>query len=204
MYLTIPADKLIIYFKSFHSFLFSNELLFWRVWLGFDLNIIISDPADIEVCWTLFRMALLKLKFTDFFSSKRCPIKTKDCFEQSKIHREVESVRFYEIMAERRSTDEFRWITQWNILLNPAFKRNFIFEWINLDAVGKKWHDRRKIITPAFHFNILERFVEIFDRLGNTVVEKLKTIPPDEPTEFYPIAVLYALDVMCGEYWKVE
>lgn len=63
--------------------------------------------------------------------------------------------------------------------------------------LGKKWHDRRKIITPAFHFNILEKFVEIFDRLGDTVVEKLNTVSPDETIEFYPIAVLYALDVMC-------
>lgn len=65
---------------------------------------------------------------------------------------------------------------------------------------GKKWHDRRKIITPAFHFNILEKFVEIFDRLGNIVVNKLNTVSPDEIVEFYPIAVLYALDVMCGKY----
>lgn len=66
--------------------------------------------------------------------------------------------------------------------------------------LGKKWHDRRKIITPAFHFNILEKFVEIFDRLGNIVVNKLNTVSPDEIVEFYPIAVLYALDVMCGKY----
>lgn len=67
-------------------------------------------------------------------------------------------------------------------------------------VLGKKWHDRRKIITPAFHFNILEKFVEIFDRLGNTVVEKLRTNSPNEMVQFYPLAVLYALDVMCGKF----
>lgn len=65
--------------------------------------------------------------------------------------------------------------------------------------LGKKWHERRKIITPAFHFKILEQFVEIFDRIGNTVVEKLKTYDTEDDVEFYPIAVLYALDVMCGK-----
>lgn len=65
--------------------------------------------------------------------------------------------------------------------------------------IGKKWHDRRKVITPAFHFNILEKFVETFDRLGNSVVDKLKNYDVTDDVEFYPIAVLYALDVMCGK-----
>lgn len=68
-----------------------------------------------------------------------------------------------------------------------------------LQNIGKKWHDRRKVITPAFHFNILERFVEIFDRLGNSVVDKLNKFDSTDDVEFYPIAVLYALDVMCGK-----
>ena len=66
-----------------------------------------------------------------------------------------------------------------------------------MQFLGRKWYDRRKIITPAFHFSILEKFVKIFDRLGNTMVEKLNTVSPDETVQFYPIAVLYALDVMC-------
>lgn len=66
-------------------------------------------------------------------------------------------------------------------------------------STGKKWHDRRKVLTPAFHFNILERFVETFDRIGNNVVDKLKKFDTTDDVEFYPIALLYALDVMCGE-----
>lgn len=62
---------------------------------------------------------------------------------------------------------------------------------------GKKWHDRRKIITPAFHFNILEKFAEVFDHLGNSVVDKLKQLDASDHVELYPIAALYALDVMC-------
>lgn len=69
----------------------------------------------------------------------------------------------------------------------------------SLIFTGKKWHDRRKVITPAFHFNILEKFIEVFDRLGNTVIDKLNRLEPGEDIEFYPIAILYALDVMCGK-----
>lgn len=78
----------------------------------------------------------------------------------------------------------------------------FVKPWLNeglLISTGKKWYERRKIITPAFHFKILEQFVEVFDRLGTTVVDKLKKFDAQDDVEFYPIAVLYTLDVMCGE-----
>lgn len=42
--------------------------------------------------------------------------------------------------------------------------------------------------------------MEVFDRLGNSVVDKLKQYDVADDVEFYPIAVLYALDVMCGKY----
>lgn len=78
-------------------------------------------------------------------------------------------------------------------------KKNNIFQSISIFA-GQKWHARRKIITPAFHFKILEQFIEVFDRLGNTVVTKtLGKYDREDEFEMYPIAVLYALDVMCGK-----
>lgn len=66
--------------------------------------------------------------------------------------------------------------------------------------IGKKWHDRRKIITQAFHFNILEKFAETFDRIGNILIEKLDRYGANESVEFYPISALYTLDVICGEF----
>lgn len=66
--------------------------------------------------------------------------------------------------------------------------------------IGKKWHDRRKIITQAFHFNILEKFTETFNRVGNVLIAKLNSHDANESIEFYPISALYALDVICGEF----
>lgn len=64
---------------------------------------------------------------------------------------------------------------------------------------GKKWSERRKVITPAFHFQILEQFVKGFDKLGNKVVDEiLNKYGPEDEVRFYDIMVLYALDVMCG------
>lgn len=71
---------------------------------------------------------------------------------------------------------------------------------VGILKIGKKWHDRRKIITQAFHFNILEKFTETFNRIGNVLIEKLNRYDADESIEFYPITALYALDVICGEF----
>ena len=76
---------------------------------------------------------------------------------------------------------------------------SFFFFVCNL--TGKKWHDRRKIIKPAFHFKILESFVNTFDRLGKIVIEKiheLSAIDNGDGIEMFNIVGLYALDVVCG------
>lgn len=64
---------------------------------------------------------------------------------------------------------------------------------------GKKWHNRRKAITPAFHFQILEQFIEIFDQIGNKLIEIIqqKSIENNGQIELYPLITLFALDVVC-------
>lgn len=49
----------------------------------------------------------------------------------------------------------------------------------------------------------MEKFAEVFDRLGNSVVEKLNKYDVNAEVEFYPIAVMYTLDVMCGEFKSI-
>jgi cytochrome P450 family 4 len=61
---------------------------------------------------------------------------------------------------------------------------------------GKKWFNRRKAITPTFHFKILEQFIEIFNRQNEIFVGKLKGRGNEEPFDVVPDVALMALDVL--------
>ena len=80
---------------------------------------------------------------------------------------------------------------------------DFIEGWLGrglLMSWGKKWHSRRKIITPTFHFKILEQFVEIFDQQSTVMVEKLyKKADGKTEIDIFPVICLCALDIITGK-----
>lgn len=87
-------------------------------------------------------------------------------------------------------------------VIDKAVDYDFLLGWLGtglLISTGKKWHSRRKIITPTFHFKILENFVEIMERHGNVFVEKLKQLQGQDVNVCLPISH-YALDVICGKF----
>lgn len=43
-----------------------------------------------------------------------------------------------------------------------------------LTSDGEKWQIRRKILTPAFHFNILQDFIQVFNEETESLVDRLK------------------------------
>ncbi|XP_037949250.1 cytochrome P450 4d2-like [Teleopsis dalmanni] len=55
---------------------------------------------------------------------------------------------------------------------------NVLRDWLGVGLLisnGRKWFARRKIITPAFHFKILEEFVKIFDQQSTILLDRLAT-----------------------------
>lgn len=87
-------------------------------------------------------------------------------------------------------------------LITKADDYDFMKPWLGeglLTSTGNKWASRRKIITPTFHFKILEQFVEIFDRQSNTLIAKLQERKNGEAFDIFPIITLCALDIICGD-----
>jgi cytochrome P450 family 4 len=67
-----------------------------------------------------------------------------------------------------------------------------------LTSSGSKWHSRRKILTPAFHFKILERFVPIFEKHSEMFVENLR----ERINCYFDVCeplMMSALNIICGE-----
>lgn len=85
-----------------------------------------------------------------------------------------------------------------NIAKNNMY--NFLIPWLGeglLLSTGKKWYNRRKIITPTFHFKILHQFVEVFNRQNKVFVDKLMAKSNRHtPFNIYPEISLMTLDVI--------
>lgn len=72
-------------------------------------------------------------------------------------------------------------------------------EWIGyglLISKGEKWFKRRKILTPAFHFKILESFVRVFNEQSDVLCDKLVSYG-DSEVDIFPQLKMFTLDVLC-------
>lgn len=79
---------------------------------------------------------------------------------------------------------------------------NLLVPWLGdglLISHGKKWFRRRKAITPAFHFKILEQFVDVFNRQTNIFIKILENYGSNS-FDIYPHVSHCALDIICGNY----
>ncbi|XP_047096721.1 cytochrome P450 4C1-like isoform X2 [Schistocerca piceifrons] len=85
-------------------------------------------------------------------------------------------------------------------LIEKSTFYSFLYPWLGeglLTSSGSKWHMHRKMITPAFHFRILDNFVEIFAENGEVLVEKLKPKANGKTFDIYPFITRCALDIIC-------
>ncbi|CAG9805216.1 unnamed protein product [Chironomus riparius] len=84
-------------------------------------------------------------------------------------------------------------------LINKSDEYDFFTAWIGtglLTSTGRKWFARRKVITPAFHFKILDQFVDIFDKHTDIFIDVLKK-SNGKPIDVFQPVTLCALDNIC-------
>ncbi|XP_025997578.1 cytochrome P450 4C1 [Solenopsis invicta] len=62
---------------------------------------------------------------------------------------------------------------------------------------GSKWQSRRKILTPTFHFNILQQFVEILIEEGERMTNSLKNAGDSITKDLTPFINEHTLNAIC-------
>lgn len=68
---------------------------------------------------------------------------------------------------------------------------------------GPKWHQRRKILTPAFHFNILRKFCSTIEDNTQRLVEVLARTEGDK-VDIVPILSEFTLNSICGMFCPIQ
>uniref|UniRef100_A0A8D8RJ80 Cytochrome P450 4C1 n=1 Tax=Cacopsylla melanoneura TaxID=428564 RepID=A0A8D8RJ80_9HEMI len=90
--------------------------------------------------------------------------------------------------------------------IDKSLEYNLLDDWLGTGLVtssGPKWHHRRKILTPAFHYNILETMLEPIQHVADILVERLRDEADKEEEEankgfnVLEYMKLAALDVIC-------
>ncbi|XP_034544483.1 cytochrome P450 4V2 isoform X1 [Notolabrus celidotus] len=84
--------------------------------------------------------------------------------------------------------------------MEKAIVYKFLHPWLGtglLTSNGTKWRQRRKMLTPTFHFSILADFLEVMNEQAEVLVEKLEKQAGKGPFNCFSHITLCALDIIC-------
>ncbi|XP_013866914.1 cytochrome P450 4V8, partial [Austrofundulus limnaeus] len=84
--------------------------------------------------------------------------------------------------------------------LDKSFAYKFLHPWLGtglLTSTGQKWRQRRKILTPTFHFSILTDFLLVMNEQAEILVEKLEKKAGKGSFNCFSDVTLCALDIIC-------
>ncbi|XP_055857586.1 cytochrome P450 4d1 isoform X2 [Episyrphus balteatus] len=96
-------------------------------------------------------------------------------------------------------TEDLKTIMSGSTFLNKASTYDLMKPWLNeglLISKGKKWYSRRKTITPAFHFTILEEYLNVFEKQSRVLCDVLNKLMDLESFELYQAVNRYTMDVI--------
>lgn len=68
--------------------------------------------------------------------------------------------------------------------------------------LGQKWRKNRRLLTPAFHFQILGHFFDVFHKNAEILCEQLSKESFNKEIDVMPYMKRCTLDVICGNLSK--
>lgn len=70
---------------------------------------------------------------------------------------------------------------------------------INL-STGEKWTKRRRLITPSFHFDILNDFLQVMNEQADILIDNLSKKSVETASfDVCPFISNCTLDIICGK-----
>eukprot|EP00057_Strongylocentrotus_purpuratus_P003571 XP_003726922.1 PREDICTED: cytochrome P450 4V2 [Strongylocentrotus purpuratus] len=85
--------------------------------------------------------------------------------------------------------------------VRKGFLYRLLEPWLGLGlltSTGQKWFHRRKMLTPTFHFSILQCFMDVFNEQSTILVKKLeKFADKSETINIFPLVTNCVLDIIC-------
>jgi len=87
-----------------------------------------------------------------------------------------------------------------SVNIGKAFMYKFLHTWLGtglLTSTGPKWLSRRRLLTPTFHFKILEEYVPVFNRHADNLVNKLEKLAESGAFDISGSFGLSTLEVIC-------
>ncbi|XP_032184701.1 cytochrome P450 4V2 isoform X1 [Mustela erminea] len=84
--------------------------------------------------------------------------------------------------------------------IDKSYMYKFLEPWLGLGlltSTGNKWRSRRKMLTPTFHFTILEDFLDVMNEQANILVHKLEKHVDQGAFNCFFYITLCALDIIC-------
>nr|CAH0105057.1 unnamed protein product [Daphnia galeata] len=99
------------------------------------------------------------------------------------------------------TAESFEVILSSSKLIDKSRDYNYLEPWLNtglLTSTGSKWFSRRKMLTPTFHFKILEDFVQVFNEQSQILIEQLHdALKVENELDIYPFITRCTLDIIC-------
>ncbi|KAJ8673277.1 hypothetical protein QAD02_004539, partial [Eretmocerus hayati] len=99
-----------------------------------------------------------------------------------------------------RHPDDFKILLTSPKAVQKGWPYNLITPWLQEGLVtssGEKWHHRRKILTSAFHFKILDLYIEIVQEHGKNMVQELLAGGQEKVRDLKQLFSKIALVIVC-------